>query len=51
MIFQDLGEIKRSTSSKVCRVERPPLLDWDMAVGFFMVLHKTWGKNVGPKLF
>jgi len=34
-IFQDMGETKRLTSSKVSMVDRPPLLDWNMAVGFF----------------
>jgi hypothetical protein len=47
MIFQDMGETKRSTSSKVCRVDRPPLLDWDMAVGFFDGASQDMGSKCG----
>jgi hypothetical protein len=49
MIFQDMGETKRSTSSKVWRVDRPHLLDWDMAVGFFYGVSQDMGSKCGAR--
>jgi hypothetical protein len=50
-ILQDLGETKVSYSTKVSRIDRPPILDWDLAVwDSLMVLHKTGVINVGLEL-
>jgi hypothetical protein len=45
-ILQNLGELEIPKDTKSNRVVRPPLLDCNMAVGFLMGHHKTWGINV-----
>jgi ribonuclease HI len=46
-ILQDLGEVKVTKYSKVSRIERPPLLDWDLAVGFFDGASQERGTKCG----
>jgi ribonuclease HI len=46
-ILQDLGETKVSNSTKVSRIDRPPLLDWDLAVGFFDGASQDRGEKCG----
>jgi hypothetical protein len=46
-ILQDLGELKSPKSPKLSRVDRPPLLDWDLAVGFFDGASQDKGAKCG----
>jgi hypothetical protein len=46
-IYQDLGDIKVSLPVKGSRIDRPPLIDWDMAVGFFDGASQDRGTKCG----
>ena len=46
-ILQDMGETKRATSYKVCRVDMPPFLHWDLTVGFFDGASQDLGSKCG----
>lgn len=46
-IYQDLGDIKVSLAGKGRRIDRPPLIDWDMEVGFFYGVSQDRGTRCG----
>jgi hypothetical protein len=46
-ILQDLGEIKKSQPTQLSRIDRPPILDWDLAVGFFDGASQDKGAKCG----
>jgi hypothetical protein len=46
-ILQDLGETKVSNFTKVDRIDMPPILDWDLAVGFFDGASQERGEKCG----
>jgi len=48
-IIQDLGETKVVYSTKDSRIERPPLLNWDLAVVFFYGASQEWGVKYGAR--
>jgi len=46
-IFQALGDLKRTTISKRCRIVRPPFLDFSSMVGFFYGASQDRGSKCG----
>jgi len=46
-ILQDLGELKVSQVTKLRRIDRPPILEWDLAVGFFDGASQDKGTKCG----
>ena len=46
-ILQDLGEFKVVQEYNKLRIDRPPILDWDLAVGFFDGASQEMGKKCG----
>jgi hypothetical protein len=46
-ILQDLGENKKSQTVQHIRIDRPPLLDWNLAVGFFDGASQCEGTKCG----
>jgi hypothetical protein len=50
-ILQDLGELKVAQFTKNRRIDRPPILDWDLAVGFFYGASQDKGTKCGAWSF